>query len=188
MLVGCLAVLIAAAGFQTEVPPLLKAKLTAAEEVRGSFVQTKTSPDGRRYVSRGVYTLRPNVDFEWRTLDPFETRFYATVTNYVYSNEDETVEKPLEKMPGYERFVAAAKGDYSGFFDAFDAKYLEENGKFFVLAKPRDSRLKKVLERVEAEGTVDAFTVRATFPDKTVFEIAVKDDKSAESDTKGVKP
>lgn len=178
MFIGCLGLLIA--GFLTEIPPMLAAKLSSTNEVRGTFVQTKLTPpteraQARRYVSKGTYRIRPEVDFTWKTCEPFETTFYATPTNYVYSNEDESVTRKLSELPGFARVEAAGKGDYSAFFDAFDALYKEEGGKFFVLAKPKVGDLKRVLKRVEAEGTVTNWILKAEFPDKTTFALEFSD-------------
>lgn len=174
MLFGCLGLLIAAS-FASEVPPLLEAKLSATNETCGTFVQTKI--DGARsYQTRGTYRIRPGVDFEWVTSEPFETRFYATPTTYVYTNEDERVARLLKDLPGAERFAAISRGDPKVFFDAFDALYKEEDGRFFVKAKPKVRDLKRVLERVEAEGTVTNWTLTATFPNGIKFKFDFKDE------------
>lgn len=182
MFFGCLGLLIAAA-FTTEIPPLLKAKLAATNEVMGSFVQTKVTPptagaSGRKYISKGTYRIRPGVDFTWQTRAPFKTTFYATPTNYVYANEDETVRKALRDLPGFDR-VPAGRPPLEmakGFFDAFDALYKEEGERFFVKAKPKVRDLKRALERVEAEGTASDWRLRAVFPNGTVFVIEFKDE------------
>lgn len=174
MLFGCLGLLIAA-GFVKDVPPLLEAKLTTTNETRGAFVQTKI--DGARtYETRGTYRIRPGDDFEWVTTEPFETRFYATPTNYVYSNEDERVARLLADLPGSERFAAISRGDPKAFFDAFDALYKEEDGRFFVKAKPKVRDLRRALERVEAEGTVTNWVLTATFPNGVKFKLEFKDE------------
>lgn len=174
------AALAASAGetpFAQEVPPLLKAKLLATNEVSGTFVQTKTAPDGRAFVSRGTYRIRPGVDFAWRTTEPFDALFRADRTTCVYSNEDECVTRPLRDLRGYSHFAAVGAGDFSAFFDAFDARYKEEpGGVFHVLAKPSERRLAQVLSRVEADGTVTNWTLRATFPDRTTFAVEFRDD------------
>lgn len=174
MLFGCFGVLIAAVGFVTEVPPLLAEKLKSTNEVHGTFVQTKTDK-AHSYVTTGTYRIRPGIDFEWRTLNPFESVFTATPTDYVYENEDETVSRPLKDLPGGEKFAKVGSGDASVFFDLFDALYKEEGGKFFVKAKPKMRDLKRVLSRVEAEGTVTNWTLKATFPNGVEFKFDFKD-------------
>lgn len=177
MCFGCLGVLIlATSGFATEVPPLLEAKLASKDELRGTFKQTKTTAEGEKYVMRGFYHLRPGLDFTWKTLDPFETVFHATKEKYTYSNEDESVTRLLKDMPSSERFTSLSEGDLSVFFKVFDALYKEENGRFFIKAKPKVRDLKVALERVEVEGTTDNWTLKAYFPNKTTFEIEFKDD------------
>lgn len=175
MFFGCFGVLIVAAGFVSEVPPLLAGKLSTTNKTCGTFVQTKIDKC-RTYEMHGTYRIRPGVDFEWVTTDPFETRFYATPTNYVYSNEDESVTRLLKELPGSERFAAISRGDAKAFFEAFDALYKEENGCFFVKAKPKVRDLKRVLERVEAEGTVTNWTLTATFPNGVKFKLDFKDE------------
>lgn len=174
MFFGCFVLLIAA-GFVRDVPPLVAEKLTTTNETRGAFVQTKID-DTRTYESRGTYRIRPGVDFEWVTTEPFETRFYATPTNYVYTNEDECAARLLKELPGSERFAAISRGDPKVFFDAFDALYKEEGARFFVKAKPKVRDLKRVLERVEAEGTVTNWTLTATFPNGVKFKFDFKDE------------
>ena len=176
MVSGCLAA-VAAATFATEVPALIRERLASTNETHGAFVQTKRLPDGTELVSRGTYSIRPGTDFEWRTTEPFATLFRATRTHYTYTNEDERVERPLKDLRGYSRFAAAAeKGDCSAFFKAFDALYKEEQpGEFHVLAKPKDARLRRVLERVEADGSPTNWTLKATFPDRTTFSIRLED-------------
>ena len=175
MLVWNACVLIAAAGFLSEVPGPIRAKLTSTNETCGVFVQTKTAADGRSYVTKGTYRIRPGVDFTWRTLEPFEACFTATTTNYVYSNEDETVVRELSELPGFSRFAGAGEGDFSAFFKAFDALYAEESGKFYVRAKPKTSELKRVLGRVDAEGVVTNWTLRAELADRTVFTVSLRE-------------
>ncbi|MBO7482662.1 MAG: outer-membrane lipoprotein carrier protein LolA [Kiritimatiellae bacterium] len=176
MLACCAAMLIMASAFMTDVPDLIRGMLVTTNETSGTFVQTKTMPDGRSFVSRGTYRIRPGVDFEWRTVDPFETLFLATQKSYIYTNEDERVERQLKDLRGYAMFADAAKGDFSSFFKAFDALYKEEDGGVFhLLAKPKEARLAKLLSRVEADGTVTNWTLRAQFPDRTVFEIRFTD-------------
>ena len=148
--------LIAAAGFLSEVPDPIRAKLMSTNETYGVFVQTKTATDGKSYVTKGTYCIRPGVDFTWRTLEPFETCFTASTTNYVYSNEDETVVRKLSDLPGFSRFEGVGNGDFSAFFKAFDALYAEEAGKFYVRAKPKTAELKRVLSRVDAESSTCA--------------------------------
>ena len=167
--------LIAAAGFLTEVPAPIREKLTSTNEVRGAFTQTKTAADGKAYVTKGTYEIRPGRDFTWRTLEPFETCFTSTQAKYVYSNEDETVSRPLADLPGFSRFEGFGKGDFSAFFKAFDALYAEEGEKFYVRAKPKVSELKRVLVRVDAEGVLTNWTLRAELADKTVFSVELRD-------------
>lgn len=175
MLVGCLGVLIASAGFVTEVPPSLAARLAPTGETSGTFVQVKRLPDGKTFESRGSYRIRPGVDFSWRTQEPFDALFLATRTEYVYSNEDEVVTKPLRDLPGFSSFAEAEKGDFSPALKAFDALYKEDSEGFHVLAKPKVSRLKRVLERVDVDGDATNMTVRATFPDKTTVTVVLRD-------------
>ncbi len=175
MFIGCLAVLMTAGGFLTEMPPSLEARLSATNEVKGTFIQTKRFPNDRALVSKGTFHRTADGRFEWRTCEPFETVFWADQVKYCYSNEDECVEKPLKELPGYGRFMTAAKGDYSAFFAAFDALYREEAHTFHLLAKPKDPRLKRRLSRIELDGTVTNLLFRATFPDKTRIEIQLND-------------
>ena len=175
MLVRNACLLIAAAGFLTEVPEPIRAKLASTNEVRGAFTQTKTAADGKSYVTKGTYEIRPGRDFTWRTLEPFETCFTSTQAKYVYSNEDETVSRPLADLPGFSRFEGFGKGDFSAFFKAFDALYAEEGEKFYVRAKPKVSELKRVLVRVDAEGVLTNWTLRAELADKTIFSVELRD-------------
>jgi len=167
-------ILIAAAGFVTEVPEPIRARLASTNETSGAFVQTKTSADGKSYVTKGTYRIRPGVDFTWRTLEPFETCFTATTTEYVYSNEDETVVRKLSDLPGFSRFEGVGKGDFSAFFKAFDALYAEDDGKFYVRARPKVGELKRVLRRVDAEGSATNLTLRAELADSTVFAVEIR--------------
>ena len=171
MLVWCAAVLASASAIVTEVPENLRAMLLPTNETSGAFVQTKRLPDGKTFESRGVFTIRPGEDFEWRTLEPFESVFRTTKTKYSYSNEDEYVEKPLKDLRGFSRFAEAASGDFSAFFKAFEAMYKEEDGEFHALARPKESRLAKFLSRVEADGRPGDWTMKATFPDRTTIGI-----------------
>lgn len=171
MLVRNACVLIAAAAFVTEVPEPFRSRLASTNETSGAFVQTKTTAEGRKFVTKGEYRIRPGVDFTWKTLEPFETCFTATPTNYVYSNEDETVERALCDLPGFSRFDGAISGDFSAFFKAFDAMHAEEGGKFYVRAKPKVSELKRLLSRVDLEGVLTNWTLRAELTDKTVFSV-----------------
>ena len=171
MLVGCACLLMAAA-FATEVPPLVRERLASTNETSGSFVQTKRLASGETFVSEGRWRMRPGVDFEWRVTEPFDSVFWADETRYIYSNEDEKVERPLADLAGYEHFKGAGDGDFSAFFKAFDALYKEDaDGTFHVLAKPRDERLARFLSRVEADGVATGWVFRATFPDSTTFEV-----------------
>lgn len=174
MLLGCLGLLIAA-GFLTEVPPLLEATVAPTNETTGVFVQTKRD-HGRVYVSRGTYRIKPRVSFEWKTLEPFETTFIATPSEYTYANEDETVTKSISELRGGELFGALSKGDLSVLFTTFDTLYKEENGRFFLKSKPKVRSLKRALAQVEAEGKVGEWTMTATFPNGVTFEIELKDD------------
>lgn len=168
------------AAFATEVPPLIAEHLASTNETAGSFVQTKTLPSGRRFVSSGTFRIRPGVDFEWAVHDPFETCFYATQERYIYTNEDERVERPLAELPNFARFDQAAAGDYSLFFEVFDALYKEEGGRFYVRARPKRAELKDFLKQVDAEGVPGEWSLTATFPDSTTFTIEVKTDAKEE--------
>lgn len=175
MFIGCACVL-AASALISEAPDLMRDRLASTNETAGVFVQTKRLPDGAEFVSRGTYTIRPGVDFSWRTTDPFDSLFLATQTKYCYSNEDECVTRPLSELRGYSRFAAAGKGDFSAFFKSFDALYKEDpEGVFHILARPNDPRLAGFLERVDADGTVTNWTLKATFPDGTTFTVSVMD-------------
>lgn len=173
MLLGCFGLLIAAAGFMTDMPPLLRERLASTNEVAGTFVQTKRLATGESFVSSGTFRVRPRCDFTWRITEPFDALFWTDRTRYVYSNEDERVERPLDELPAFARFAALEEGDFSDVFKAFDALYKEDPpGIFHVLAKPREARLKKVLLRVEADGCWADWVLKATFPDGTVFSLA----------------
>ncbi len=177
MLVGCLAVLMTASSpFLTDVPEPIRAKLQATNETRGAFVQMKRLSDGTSFTSRGRYRIRPGIDFEWCTTEPFEALFRTTKAEYCYSNEDECVTKPLSELRGFSNFSDAEKGDFSAFFKAFDSLYKEEDGVFHVLSKPKDARLGRFLSRVEADGVLTNWTLRVTFPDRTVMELRLTDD------------
>lgn len=165
------------ASFVTEVPPLIAEKLASTNETAGVFTQTKTMPDGRRFVSEGTFRIRPGRDFEWSVHEPFETSFFATPERYIYTNEDERVERKLEDLPHLARFDALAKGDFSPFFEMFDALYKEEGGKFYMRTKPKRRELKSFLKQVDAEGEREAWTLIATFPDGTTFKIEVKENR-----------
>ena len=165
------ACLLIAATFVSEVPAPLKEVLLPTNEVSGVFTQTKTTAEGRSYVTKGEYRVRPGVDFTWRTLEPFETCFTATPTNYVYSNEDETVSRPLSDLPGFSRFDGLGKGDFSSFFEAFDAMYAEEGGKTYVRAKPKVRELKRHLDRVDVEGAGTNWTFRAELANGVRFTV-----------------
>ncbi len=169
-------ILIAAAGFVTEVPEPIRLKLVSTNETSGTFVQTKTTPDGREYVTRGVYKIRPGVDFTWKTTDPFETCFYATTTNYVYSSEDESISRSLAELPGFSRFDAVGNGDFSPFFRAFDSLYAQKDGKFYVRSRPKVADLRRFLSRVDVEGVLTNWTLRAEFSDKTLFSVRLEED------------
>ena len=78
MLVWCAAVLAASSALMTEVPENLRAMLMPTNETRGAFVQTKRLPDGTSFESRGTFAIRPGTDFEWRTMEPFESVFRTT--------------------------------------------------------------------------------------------------------------
>jgi len=171
VLFRCAAVLAASSALVTEVPATLRAMLLPENETRGAFVQTKRLPDGKSFESRGVFAIRPGEDFEWRTLEPFESVFRATRERYSYSNEDEYVEKPLKDLRGFSKFAGAASGDFSAFFKAFDAMYKEEAGEFHVLARPKEPRLAKFLSRVDADGRPGDWTLKATFPDRTTIDV-----------------
>ena len=176
MCVGNACVLIAAlSGFVADVPPPLKARLASTNAVDGTFVQTKTAADGAKYVTRGTYEIRPGTSFTWRTTDPFETCFYATPTNYVYSNEDESVSRRISDLPGHSRFDGFIRGDFSAFFKAFDALYAEEGGRFYVRAKPKVAELRRHLRRVDVEGVATNWTLRAELVDGTSFSFEVRD-------------
>ncbi len=177
MFFGCVVLL--TAGFMAEVPPAIEARLNSTNETAGTFVQTKTMPDGKKWVSRGTYRIRPGKDFEWAVHEPFETCFFATPSDYVYTNEDERVERELKDLPYFSRLNKVASGDYTMFFDAFDALYKEEGGRFFMKAKPKAKELKRFLERVDAEGDfvgAKEWELTATFPDGTTFKIELKED------------
>ena len=173
MLFGFACLLIA--NFAVEVPQDIARHLARTNETRGAFVQTKILPTGEKFVSEGTFAIRPGRDFEWRVTEPFDSLFWADREKYVYSNEDEFVEKPLSSLPFAARFDALERGDFGDFFKAFDSMYKKDGegdeAPFHVLAKPSDARLKKVLSRVEADGTFPSWTLKATFPDGTVFSI-----------------
>ena len=173
-LIGVLSSVLAtarAAGFIEGVPPLILGKLSSSEEVRGVFTETKVTPDKKEYVTKGVFHIRPGTDFEWKTTDPFETRFYATPEKYVYSNEDETVSRPLAELPRFSRLETLMKKDFSVFFKLFNALYAEENGIFHIKAKPKAGELAKFLECVEADGTTTDWTLGVHLVNGTLFRI-----------------
>lgn len=176
MFFGCVGVLIAASGFLTRVPPELSARLVPTNETSGTFVQVKRLPSGKAFESKGVFRVRPGVDLTWRTQEPFESLFVATQAEYVYSNEDEVVTKPLKDLPGYQGLVAARKGDFSMFILAFDTLYKAEGDEFHLLSKPKLPQLKRRLERVEIDGDATNFTMKATLPSKTTLTVTVRDD------------
>lgn len=173
MLFGCAGILIAA-GFLTEMPPLLESAIAPTNETSGIFVMTK-SDHGREYVSTGTYRIRPKVDFEWKTLEPFESVFYSTPTNYVYSNEDEVIVRDLSDLRGGEILADLESGDTSKIFATFDILYKEEDNRFFLKAKPKIRQLKRALERVEAEGTITNWMLSVTFPNGVNIKIDLKD-------------
>lgn len=176
MLFGSVGLLIAAAGgFLTEIPPALQARLAPTNETAGSFVQVKRLASGETFVTKGDYLVRPGKDFTWRTVEPFGTLFRTTRTEYVYSNEDEVVTRPLKGLPGFSRFAAATTGDFSAFLDAFDAVYSERDGRFSLMGTPKDPRLKGLLVRLDAEGDATNLTFKAELSDRTTFTLNLAD-------------
>ncbi|MBQ6138001.1 MAG: hypothetical protein IJI73_11620 [Kiritimatiellae bacterium] len=174
MLVGVAGVLIASAGFLTEVPPSLAARLAPTNETSGVFVQVKRLPTGEAFESKGTFRIRPGADFEWRTLEPFDALFRATRTEYVYSNEDEVVSRPLRDLPGHSSFSAFAEGDFSAALKAFDTLYKEDESGFHLLSRPKAQRLKKLLSRVDVDGDATNMTMRAELPDRSTFTVTTQ--------------
>ena len=176
MFVGFACVLIAASqGFLTHMPPTFKAHFASTNESSGVFTQKKVlSGTENVFVSSGTWRIRPGKDFVWRITEPFDSVFIATPEKYVYSNEDEVVKRNLDDLQGFSRIAKIAQGDFAAFFDAFDAMYKEEDsGVFHMLAKPRERRLKKALERVDLDGNLDDWVLRAVFTSGDKFEIHV---------------
>ena len=162
-----------------EVPPALVAKFAPTNEVSGTFVQRKIVRENGKetvYVTKGTYRLRPGKDFTWRTKEPFETCFYATPTNYVYSNEDETTGKPLRDLPGFSHFESVFKGDFSVALKAFRANYAEQGGRHYLRAKPDNFRLSRHLERIDLEGAGKRWKAVATLANQIRFEWLLTDD------------
>ncbi len=171
--------LAAAAPFISQIPQEILDRLTATNETSGVFTQTKRFPDGPSFVSSGDWRIRPGKDFTWRIREPFEAVFSADKTKYTYSNEDERVTRPLADLKDFPGLDALESGDFSIFFKAFDALYKKEpDGTFHILAKPKEPRIAKVLSRVEADGTLADWTLRATFADRSSFEIRIQDAKT----------
>lgn len=175
MLIGCIGLLMTATAFATDVPPVIRERLAQTNETHGAFTQTKRLPTGEEFVSRGLWRIRPGVDFEWRITEPFDAAFWADKTKYVYSNEDEKVEKPLSELAAYEHFKDVREGDFAAFFAAFDALYKEDAAGFHILAKPRDARLARFLKRIDADGFTTNWTMRATFHDDSSFTIDISE-------------
>lgn len=163
------------ADFIKEPPEIVRRHFSRTKPFSGCFIQNKTNPDGRSFISHGVWRIDPGHDFEWRITEPFDSLFRADMVKYSYSNEDEVVEKPLDELPYLSSFLGKLEREsvpYDDFFRAFDTLYKEEeNGVFHLLAKPRDARLAKFLSRVEADGVATNWTLKAVFPDKTTFAI-----------------
>lgn len=181
MLFGCSGLLIAAAAFITEIPPQVRSALVCSEDTSGVFVQEKRmcGKDGvlseKKFTTEGRYRIRPGVDFVWETEKPFKSRFYATTEKYVYSNEDETVERMLADLHVPIDAAALAKGDFSVFFEMFDVLYKEENGRFFLKAKPKPARLKSVLVWVEAEGVKGDWKLSVRFASGDEMRVKFRD-------------
>lgn len=175
MLFGCLGVLMLAAGFISEMPENLRLKLEPTNEVSGVFTTQKRTPAGKTFETKGTYRLRPGRDFEWRTNEPFDSLFISTPEKYIYSNEDEVVERALDDLPGSDRFAALAQFGSNGFLKVFDALYKEESGKCYLKAKPKQSDLKRFLERIEAEGAGKDWQFKATFMNRIEFTTTLKD-------------
>ena len=166
----------AAMAVVSEVPEALRARLMPTNEVVGTF-ETRKRPGGTGalLVTRGDFRIRPGADFAWRTREPFETLFWTSRERYVYSNEDERVERPLADLPQASRFAALAAGDFSSALKAFEVRYgAEPGGRFRLAAKPKARELKGRLETVDAEGDPTNLTVRAIFPDRTEFEVELR--------------
>jgi dienelactone hydrolase len=172
--------LLAAGSLITEVPKPIAAKLLSAEPLAGEFVQTKTVRSASRsevFRTKGEYRIIPGKEFSWKTIEPFETLFVATRERYTYSNEDESVTRELADLPQMFDFGRLAKGDLDFFFEVFEARYLESNGRFRIEAKPKPRDLAKVLEKVEVEGTLSEWSLKAIFPNSTEIRIDLRDAK-----------
>ena len=101
---------------------------------------------------------------------------------YEYSNEDETISRPLRQLPGFSNFAELRDGNFAGLMEAFDSKYKEENGRHFLLSMPRAARLRKFLERIELEIDSTNIEIKATFKDKTTFKAKLHDIPAAKAD------
>ena len=190
MFLGYAGVLIAAASLGSSEPVKVTPEFARTNEflrairypdspIAGTFVQRKHLATGEDFVSSGVFSVDPGKTFEWRILEPFDSLFHATKEKYVYSNEDECVEKALSELRGYSQIASVLEAEDAGdaLSDAYEAMYTEEGGVSHVLARPRDSRMKRVLSRVEIDGTWSNLVFLATFPDRSTFEIKVKAEK-----------
>ena len=174
MLFGCIGFLMSASAFVSDVPPVIRQRLSATNETSGVFTQTKRLPTGEEFVSGGLWKVWPGIDFEWRITDPFDALFRADQTKYIYSNEDEIVEKPLSELPAFEHFKDFNNADFDAFFDAFDALYKEDADGFHILAKPRDKRISRFLTRFDADGFPTNWTLRAYFRDNSSFSVNIR--------------
>ena len=62
----------------------------------GTFVQRKTLADvGVTLVSSGTFRFDPGRFFEWRTVEPLPTCFFATPTNWSFTADGVTAVHPL---------------------------------------------------------------------------------------------
>ena len=129
--------------------------LLPTNEVSGVFTQTRTA-DSREYVSHGTYHLIPGKSFEWVTHDPFETYFFSDRVKYIYTNEDEVVEKKLEDLPMGSMFVGKTDEELIAMFEEH-----KDN-----------SRIKSFIEDFQVRD----HEIQIYFTNKTNIKLEFKDD------------
>jgi hypothetical protein len=175
MLFGIICFLASAIVSLEELPKEVLDVVAPAGEVSGSFRTVKEIPmnDGRcrKLETFGVYHLTPKKEIVWETKKPFATLFKSTTEKYVYTNIDERVEVPLNRLPAYEMFLPALKGDFDMFLKTFDAMYKRDGENLHLLAKPKSARLKKAIKKVELDIEKSLMTLRMTFTNEIVYSI-----------------
>ena len=161
-----------------DIPPRLAALMASTTNAAGTFVQTKHLADVDVSLrATGTFRFVKDGFVEWKTLEPLESTFIATPTNYTLVADGKTTTHALADLKMSATMRPMLTGDIHALLQNFSADFTESaSNAWSLILTPRTKEIRSFVTRLTFAGdsTPRSFSLLYANGDTLAIDLEVK--------------